>query len=81
MFKHVMYRRPLVTPEYQEQLDNLAETLVTPERAQPIGTAALEGAADFDRVFGEYPEVPPQVADAGWDESGNYHTFVPGNEA
>lgn len=51
----------------------------------------IEGEKAFDEAF--VPGIPqdffephlpftePQVADAGWDESGNYHTFIPGSEA
>lgn len=46
MFRYITeggYKKPLVTPEYQEQLDNLAETLISVE--------LVNAQEDFDRVF------------------------------
>lgn len=50
-----------VSAEYQEQLDKLAETLVTPERFQPLGQLAL--FAVRDNVIELFPEpTPPEAA-------------------
>ena len=55
MFRYITeggYRekKPYVSPEYQEQLDNLAETLCKVE--------LVEAQEDFDRVF--CPRIPEE---------------------
>ena len=51
-----------VSPEYQTQLDTLAESLL-----RSVGGVAMQelvqAEQDFDRVF---------IQDGGWDESGNF---------
>lgn len=50
-----------VSIEYQKQLDDLAETLCTPERFETIGQLALFSVSR-DNVIELFPPTPPEVS-------------------
>jgi len=69
MWKSIIHQKPLVSPEYQGQLDNLAETLIQPASEEQLtfeyqlkqsvldGEMTIQDASqcldDYTRTFGD----------------------------